>query len=91
MKKLLYRLLFCSLALGSTGNASESVDPLKKVLADTTSIQMELAMAQKPFSIMSRALPDPERCLARRLLDTSINFREITTEPWIVGKIHWEI
>jgi hypothetical protein len=86
-KKLLYRLLFCSLALGSAGNASESVDPLKKVLADTTSIQMELAMAQKRFSIMSRTLPDQERCVARELLDTSIGFREIATEPLLLGHL----
>jgi hypothetical protein len=73
--------------LCSAGYASESVDPLKKVLADTTSIQMELAMAQKRFSSMSRALPDPERCVARELLDTSIGFREIATEPFLVGQL----
>jgi hypothetical protein len=72
----------CSLA-----RAAEPADPLKKVLADTTSIQMELAMAQKRFSIMSRVLPDPERCVARELLDTSIGFREIATEPFLVGKL----
>jgi hypothetical protein len=67
--------------------AAESEDPLKKALADTTSIQMELAMAQKRFSIMSRALPDPERCVARELLDTSIGYREIATEPFLVGQL----
>ena len=87
MKKLWYRIIFCSLALCSAGHALESVDPLKKALADTTSIQMELAMAQKRFSIMSRSLPDPERCVARELLDTSIGFREIATEPFLVGQL----
>jgi hypothetical protein len=69
------------------GQAAESVDPLKRVLADTTSIQMEMAIAQKRFSIMSRAMPDPERCVARELLDTSIGFREIATEPFLVGQL----
>jgi hypothetical protein len=87
MRKLLYRIIFCSLALCSASYALESVDPLKKALADTTSIQMELAMAQKRFSIMSRSLRDPERCVARELLDTSIGFREIATEPFLVGQL----
>jgi hypothetical protein len=75
------------LLMHSFAQAAESEDQLKKVLADTTSIQMELAMAQKRFSIMSRTLPDPERCVARELLDTSIGFREIATEPFLVGKL----
>ena len=87
MKKLWYRIIFCSFALCSAGHALESVDPLKKALADTTSIQMELAMAQKGFSIMGRSLPDPERCVARELLDTSIGFREIATEPFLIGQL----
>jgi hypothetical protein len=72
----------CGVAL-----AIESNDSLKTALANTTSIQMKLAMAQKRFSIMSRSLPDPERCVARELLDTSIGFREITTEPLLVGQL----
>lgn len=87
MKKRLLRLIICCLALCSASYALESADPLKKVLADTTSIQMELAMAQKRFSIMSRTLPDPERCVARELLDTSIGFREIATEPLLLGQL----
>jgi hypothetical protein len=91
MNESLRRTAVCLMALiislCGVAQASESVDPLKKVLADTTSIQMELAMAQKRFSIMSRALPDPERCIARELLDTSIGFREIATEPLLLGQI----
>jgi hypothetical protein len=78
--------LICSMA-----PAAESEVPLKGALADTTSIQVELAMAQKRFSILSRTLPDPERCVARELLDTSINFREIATEPLLVGQLVKEI
>jgi hypothetical protein len=91
MNKCVQRAAVCwvalTLSMCGIAQASESVDPLKKVLADTTSIQMELAMAQKRFSIMSRALPDPERCVARELLDTSIGFREIATEPFLVGQL----
>jgi hypothetical protein len=75
------------ISLCGVARAIESKDPLKMALADTTSIQMELAMAQKRFSIMSRTLPDPERCVARELLDTSIGFREITTEPFLLGQL----
>jgi hypothetical protein len=74
--------LICGMA-----RAAESEVPLRQALADTTSIQMELAMAQKRFSIMSRTLPDPERCIAMELLDTSIGFREMTTEPLLVGQL----
>lgn len=91
MNKSLRRTAVCFVALiislCGVAEAGESEDPLKKVLADTTSIQMELAMVQKRFSIMSRTLPDPERCVARELLDTSINFREIATEPFLVGQL----
>jgi hypothetical protein len=87
MKKLLRRLSICGLAFCSASYALESEDQLKKALTDTTSIQMELAMAQKRFSIMSRTLPDPERCVARELLDTSIGFREIASEPFLVGQL----
>jgi hypothetical protein len=75
------------ISLCGVARAIESNDPLRTALAHTTSIQMELAMAQKRFSIMSRTLPDPERCVARELLDTSIGFREITTEPLLVGQL----
>ena len=75
------------ISLFGVARAIESKDPLKTALANATSIQMELAMAQKRFSIMSRTLPDPERCVARELLDTSINFREIATEPFLVGQL----
>jgi hypothetical protein len=44
-------------------------------------------MAQKRFSIMSRTLPDPERCVAKDLLAASTDFRAITTEPLIVGQL----
>jgi hypothetical protein len=87
MKKLLHRIIFCWPAFLGAGYASESEDSLNKVLADTTSIQMELAMAQKRFSIMSRTLADPERCMARDLVDTSTNFREVTTEPLLIGQL----
>jgi hypothetical protein len=75
------------ISLCGIARAAESEDRLKKALADTTSIQMKLAMAQKRFSIMSRALPDPERCVARELLDASIGFREIATEPFLVAQL----
>jgi len=75
------------ISLCGVAGASESVEQLKKVLADTLSIQMELGMAQKRFSIMSRTLPDPERCVARELFDTSIGYREIATEPLLVGQL----
>jgi hypothetical protein len=76
-----------TISLCGVAGASESVEQLKKVLADTLSIQMELGMAQKRFSIMSRTLPDPERCVARELLDTSIGYREIATESLLVGQL----
>jgi len=75
------------ISLCGVAGASESVEQLKKVLADTLSIQMELGMAQKRFSIMSRTLPDPERCVARELFDTSIGYREIDVSPLLVGQL----
>jgi hypothetical protein len=75
------------ISLCGVAGTSESVEQLKKVLADTLSIQMELGIAQKRFSIMSRTLPDPERCVARELLDTSIGYREIATEPLLEGQL----
>jgi hypothetical protein len=67
------------LSLCSVCHALESVDPLKKALTDPLSIQMEIAISQKHFSIMSRALPEKERCVARELLGASIGLREVTT------------
>ena len=91
VNKSLRRSVACGVALTVSmcgiAQASEPVDQLNEVLADTTSIQMELAMAQKRLSIMSGALPDPERCVARELLDTSIGFSEIATEPFLVRRL----
>jgi hypothetical protein len=91
MNESLQRTAVFWLALGLSicgiARAAESADQLKKATTDTITIQMELGMAQKRFSIMSGTLPDPERCVARELLDTSIGFREIATEPFLVGRL----
>jgi hypothetical protein len=75
------------LALCGVGRSSESIDSLKKALTDTLSIQTELALAQKKFSIMSRAMAETERCLARELLGASIAFREVTEQARIAAQI----
>jgi hypothetical protein len=74
-------------ALCSVAQSSESVDSLKKTFTDNASIQMELALAQKKFSIMSRGLAETERCAARELLSASIGFREVTEQARMAAQI----
>ena len=78
-------------AVCSVGRPAESDDSLKRTLIDAVSIQTELALAQKKFSIMSRAMAETERCAARELLSASIGFREVTDQARMVGQIVGEM
>jgi hypothetical protein len=95
MNKSLWRSAACwtvlIMSLCGIGQASESVDALNKTLADVSTIQVDLAMAQKYFSIMSREMAEKERCAARELLGASIDFREVTEEARMIGKMVGEM
>jgi hypothetical protein len=95
MNKSLRRTGVCWTALIMSmcgiGWASESVDALNKTLGDVSTVQMELAFAQKHFSIMSREMAEKERCAARELLGASIDFREVTEEARMIGKMVGEM
>jgi hypothetical protein len=79
------------MSLCGVGQASESVDVLNKTLSDVSTIQMELAIAQKRFSVMSREMAERERCAARELLGASIDFREVTEEARMIGRMVGEM
>jgi hypothetical protein len=79
-------LTLCSLA-----GAAQSMEEISHAVAAATAIQVDLAMAQKHFSIMSRGMAETERCAARELLDASTVFWEITEEARKVGQILGEM
>jgi hypothetical protein len=95
MTQLTNRSMVCwfalCVALCGVGQSSESADPLKKALADTLSIEKELAIVQKRFSIMSREMAETEMCAARELLSTSTYFREVTEQALMVGQMVGEM
>ncbi len=53
------------MSLCGIAQASDSVEPLNKALGDVVSVQMDLAIAQEHFSVMSREMADKERGVAR--------------------------
>lgn len=79
------------LALSSHAGAAQSVEAIGHAVTAATAIQVDLAMAQKHFSIMSRGMPDTERCAARELLGASTVFWEVTEEARKVGQILGEM
>jgi hypothetical protein len=95
MNKLLRRSAVCWVALLMTlccgAKASEFDDALDKALSDVTTLQTELAIAQKYFSVMSREMGETQKCAARELLGASIDFREITEEARMIGKLVGEM
>jgi hypothetical protein len=95
MKKSLRRsAVYCvalMMSLCGIAHASQSMEPIDKVLNDVSSVQMELAVAQKRFSVMSREMAERERCAARELLGASIDCREVTEEARMIGKMVGEM
>jgi hypothetical protein len=95
MKQVMHRSDFGWLALCvslcGVAHASASADTLKKVLAEVLSIQTELAIAEKRFSVMSREMAGAEKCAARELLGASISFRGDTEEARMIGRIVGEM
>lgn len=91
MKRVMHRSVFGWLALCvslcGVVHASESADTLKKVLPEVVSMQRELAIAEKRFSVMSREMVGAEKCAARELLGASISFRGDTEEARMIGRI----
>jgi len=84
-------ILAAYLMLCGTAGASPSMEAISKVVAAATAIQGDIAMAQKRFSVMSRELAETERCAARELLGTSIDFRQVTDQAIVVGRIVGEM
>ena len=91
MTQIMHRSIVCwfvlCLTLCGVSRSSESIDSLKKALTDTLSIQTELALAQKKFSIMSRTMAETERCLARELLSVSVGFRVVTEQARMAAQL----
>ena len=79
------------MSLCGVGQASESGDALNKTLDEVSTVQMELAVAQKRFLVMSREMAATEMCAARELLGASIDFREVTEEARMIGKMVGEM
>ncbi len=90
--RTLHMVIFAMhLALCSLAGATQSMDAIRKVGDDTLPLQMDLAMSQKKFSIMSRAMTQTENCAARELLDASISFRQDVEEARLLGRIVGEM
>jgi hypothetical protein len=95
MKQVMHRSVFGWLALCvslcGVAHASASADSLKQALTEVLSIQRELAIAEKRFSVMSREMEGAEKCAARELLGASISFRGDTEEARMIGRIAGEM
>jgi hypothetical protein len=95
MKQVVHRSVFGWLALCvpmcGVAHASGSADSLKKMLAEVQSIQKELAVAEKRFSVMSREMAGAEKCAAQELLGAAISFRGDTEEARMIGRIAGEM
>jgi hypothetical protein len=62
------------LALCGQAGAAQSMEEISHAVTAATAIQVDLAMARKHFSIMSRGMAETERCAARELLGASTVF-----------------
>src|SRR5580692_179256 len=83
----LFGLLSLCLFLCSTAGATASAEAISKTVTAANTVQFDIAVAQKKFSVMSRGMADTEKCAARELLGASIDFREVTDEVIVVGNI----
>jgi hypothetical protein len=84
-------LLSLHIMLCGVGYCEEPTNPLKSMLAKVLTIQWDLAIAEKRFSVTSRGLADSERCAARELLGASISFRGDTEAARQIGLIVGEM
>ena len=91
MRKSIVGLLAVYLVLCNAVGAMQSRDAIDKAVAAAKAMQLDIAMNQKRFSIMSRGLAETERCVARELLDTSINFREVTDGVITIAQVLGEM
>jgi predicted RNA-binding Zn ribbon-like protein len=82
-----FGLFSVCLALCGTAGATPSTEAISKAVAAIIAVQFDIAVAQKKFSVMSRGMAETEKCAARELLGTSIDYREVTDEVIVVGKI----
>lgn len=87
MRRFLFGSFAVCLALAAPLGATPSTEAINNTLAAVSAVQLDIAMTQKRFSIMSRGMAEAEKCAARELLDTSIGFRTVTDEVTIVGKL----